>query len=72
MSIYLSTYLSIYLYTYYTLRVQVPKYRVYSQNHNYDSYYRNHTYPIFGYFMVPFRVPKILGAAISYGPKKGP
>ena len=25
-----------------TLRVQIPKYRVYSPNHDYDSQYRNH------------------------------
>ena len=33
-----------------TLRVQVPKYEVYSPNHSYDSSYRNHIYPRFGYF----------------------
>ena len=30
------------------LRVQVPKYKVLTQNHNCGSYYRDPTYPIFG------------------------
>ena len=33
-----------------SLRVQVPKYRVHSQNHSHDSQYRNHMHSIFGYF----------------------
>ena len=45
------------------LRVQVPKYRIYSQNHYYDSYYRNHIYLIFGYFGPSGSVlwPELLG-----------
>ena len=33
----------------FNLRVQVPKHDVYTPNHNYDSYYRNHRYFILGY-----------------------
>ena len=33
-----------------TLRVQVRKYKVWRQTHNYGSGYRNPKYPIFGYF----------------------
>ena len=34
----------------YTLRVQGPNYKVSTQNHNYDSKYRNPKYPIVSYF----------------------
>ena len=34
----------------FSLRVQVPNYKVSTQNHNYDSKYGNPTYSIFGSF----------------------
>ena len=39
-----------------SLRVQVPEYKVSTQHHNYDSYYRNLKYPIAGDFG-PLGVP---------------
>ena len=45
------------------LRVQVPKYKVYSQNRYYDSYSGAHIYFIFGYFapLQPQKGPRVHG-----------
>ena len=37
-------------YSVYTMRVQVPKYKLSNQNQNYDSRYRSPTYSMFWYF----------------------
>ena len=53
------------------LRVQVPNYKVSTQNHNYDSKYSNPKYPIIRYFAEELVQGKLTGAAGPLSDQKG-